>query len=98
MGISPRDFDAQARVVKDAVESGMDVIEEHGGPLLDRYGRTAIVVGVSVAAALGVALLMARRRRRRTLTDRITNAIPDMGSRLEPAVSSIRSAAGRFSR
>lgn len=96
MGISPKDIDAQA--VKDKMESGLDLLEEYGGPMLDRYGRTAIVVGVAVVAAVGVALLVARRRRRRTFTDRITRAIPEVGSRLEPAVSSIKSAAGRFSR
>jgi hypothetical protein len=98
MGVSTSELNAQAQAMKERVESGLDMIEEYGGPMLDRYGRTAIVVGVAVVAAVGVALLLARRRRRKTITDRISKVLPEMGSRLEGPVSSIRSAAGRFSR
>jgi molybdopterin-guanine dinucleotide biosynthesis protein A len=77
----------------------MDVIEEYGGPMLDRYGRTALVVGVAVVATVGIALLVARRRRRQTFTEKIQRVIPDsVGSRLEGPMSSIRSAAERISR
>jgi hypothetical protein len=98
MGMSPSDFDTPVQVVKEKMESGLDMLEEYGGPMLDRYGRTAIVVGVAVLAAVGMALILARRRRRKTLSDRISKVLPEMGSRLEGPVSSIRSAAGRFSR
>jgi hypothetical protein len=91
MGLSPSDFEPQAQELIDrmqsGVESGLDVLEEYGGPLLDRYGRTALVVGVAVVAAVGVALIVARRRRRKTLA-----------SRLEKPISTIRSAAERISR
>ncbi len=98
MGISSSNIDAQAQTVKDKMESGLDMLGEYGRPMLDRYGRTAMMVGVAVVAAVGVALLVGRRRRRRSFTDRITDAIPEMGSRLEGPVSTIRSAASRFSR
>jgi hypothetical protein len=98
MGIPPSDLDAQAQAVKDKMESGLDLLEEYGGPMLDRYGRTAIVIGVAVVATVGVALMLARRRRRHTLTERLQRAIPEVGSRLEGPMSSIRSAAGRLSR
>lgn len=92
MGLTPEDLEPQARMVMDRVQSGIDVIEEYGGPLLDRYGRTAIVVGVAVVAAVGVALIIARRRRRPTLTERLHDAMPDALS------SRLRSAAERISR
>lgn len=92
MGLTPEDVEPQARMVMDRVQEGLDVIEEYGGPLLDRYGRTAIVVGVAVVAAVGVALIIARRRRRPTLAERLHDVMPD-------AVSSrLRSAAERISR
>ena len=85
-------------MAKETVDRGLELLEEYGGPMLERYGRTALVVGVAVLAAGGMALLTARRRRRRTLTERLTRAIPEVGSRLEGPISSIRSAAGRISR
>ena len=92
MGLTPEDLEPQAQMVMDRVQSGLDVIEEYAGPLLDRYGRTAIVVGVAAVAAIGVALIIAKRRRRPTLTRRLQDAVPD-------AVSSrLRSAADRISR
>jgi MYXO-CTERM domain-containing protein len=62
--------------------------------MLDRYGRTALVVGVTIVAVAAVALIVARRRRRPTLGDRIMSA----SSRLEGPITSIRAAAGRISR
>jgi hypothetical protein len=67
----------QAEMLRQGVESGLDMIEEYGGPLLDRYGRTAIIVGVGLVAAVGVALIIARRRRRRPLISRVREAMPD---------------------
>jgi hypothetical protein len=87
MGVSPSDFEPQAEMVMERVQSGLDALEEYGGPLLDRYGRTALVIGVAVVAVAGVALLVSRRRRRRTLA-----------SRLERPMSTLRSAADRLSR
>ena len=103
MGVSPSDFEPQAQELIDRVQSGMasglDVLEEYGGPLLDRYGRTALVVGAGVVAALGVALTIARRRRRPTLKQRLQDAMPDgVASRLEKPLSGLRSAAERISR
>jgi hypothetical protein len=94
MGISPSDFEPQAEMLRDRMEAGLDLLEEYGGPMLDRYGRTALVAGVAVVVVVGVALLVARRRRRRTLSDRIQRA----SSRLERPISSIRAAAERISR
>jgi len=86
-------------MVQERVQGGIDVLEEYGGPLLDRYGRTALVIGVAVVAAVGVALIVARRRRRRPLTMRLHDALPDsVSSRIERPLSSIRAAADRISR
>ncbi len=103
MGISPSDFEPQAQELMDrvqsGVESGLDVLEEYGGPLLDRYGRTALVVGVAAVAAVGVALIIARRRRRPTLRQRLQDAMPEgVASRLEKPISGLRTAAERISR
>ncbi len=91
MGVSPSDFEPQAQELMDrvqsGVESGLDILEEYGGPLLDRYGRTALVVGVGIVAAVGVALIIARRRRQ-----------PTLRSRLEKPMSTLRTAAERISR
>lgn len=93
------DLEGQAQMVRERVENGLDVIEEYGGPLLDRYGRTALVVGVAVVAAVGVALVVARRRRRKPLTARLQDALPDsVSSRIERPLSSIRAAADRITR
>jgi len=93
------DLEGQAQMVREQVENGLDVLEEYGGPLLDRYGRTALVVGVAVVAAVGVALVVARRRRRRPLTSRLHDALPDsVSSRIERPLSSIKAAADRISR
>ena len=84
-------------MVRERVESGLDVLEEYGGPLLDRYGRTALVVGVAVVATVGVALAVARRRRRKRLGTRLHDALPDsVASRLERPLSSIKSVADRI--
>jgi hypothetical protein len=92
-------IDEQAKKVRESVENGLDVLEEYGGPLLDRYGRTALVVGVAVVAAVGVALIVARRRRRKPLVTRLHDALPDsVSSRIDRPLSSIRSAADRFTR
>jgi len=86
-------------MVRERVQGGIDVLEEYGGPLLDRYGRTALVIGVAVVAAVGVALIVAQRRRRRPLTMRLHDALPDsVSSRIERPLSSIRAAADRISR
>ena len=86
-------------MVRERVQGGLDALEEYGGPLLDRYGRTALVVGVAVVAAVGVALLVARRRRRRPLSARLHDAVPDaISSRIERPLSSIRATADRISR
>jgi len=99
MGVSPSDFEPQAQELMDRVQSGLDVLEEYGGPLLDRYGRTALVVGVAAVAAVGVALIIARRRRRPTLRQRLQNAMPEgVASRLERPISGLRTAAERLSR
>jgi hypothetical protein len=89
----------QAQMVRERVENGLDVLEEYGGPLLDRYGRAALVVGVAVVAAVGVALVVTRRRRRKPLSARLHDALPDsVSSRIERPLSSIRAAADRISR
>ena len=86
-------------MVRERVENGLDVLEEYGGPLLDRYGRAALVVGVAVVAAVGVALVVARRRRRKPLTARLHDALPaSVSSRIEGPISSIKAAADRMSR
>ena len=93
------DLEAQAEKMREGVENGLDLIEEYGGPLLDRYGRTAIVVGVGLLAAVGVALVVARRRRRRPLISRMQASLPDsFSSRLERPISSIKQAAERITR
>jgi hypothetical protein len=92
------DLEGQAQMLREGVENGLDVLEEYGGPLLDRYGRTALVVGVAVVAAVGVALVVARRRRRKPLTARLHDALPDsVSSRIERPLSTIRAAADRIS-
>jgi len=92
------DLEGQAQMLREGVENGLDVLEEYGGPLLDRYGRAALVVGVAVVAAVGVALVVARRRRRKPLTARLHDALPDsVSSRIERPLSTIRAAADRIS-
>jgi len=92
------DLEGQAQMLREGVENGLDVLEEYGGPLLDRYGRAAQVVGVAVVAAVGVALVVARRRRRKPLTARLHDALPDsVSSRIERPLSTIRAAADRIS-
>ncbi len=86
-------------MVREGLRNGLDVLEEYGGPLLDRYGRTALVVGVAMVAGVAVALIVARRRRRRPLTMRLHDAVPEsVSSRLQRPLSSIRAAADRISR
>ena len=85
-------------MLRDRMESGLDALEEYGRPLLDRYGRTVLVVGVTLVAIAGVALVVARSRRRRTLTERLTRALPEVGARLERPISTLRAAADRISR
>src|ERR1700746_1233697 len=93
------DLEGQAQMWREGVENGLDVLEEYGGPLLDRYGRPALVVGVAVVAAVGVALVVARRRRRRPPTARLHAGLPDsVSSRIERPLSSLRAAADRISR
>src|SRR3954447_16927943 len=98
MGMAPGEFEPRAEMLRDRVQGGLDLLEEYGGPLLDRYGRTALVVGVAVVAVVGVSLIMARRRRPSYLAKRMLDAMPDVASRLEKPISSVRSAAGRISR
>jgi hypothetical protein len=89
----------KAQMAREGFRNGLDVLEEYGGPLLDRYGRTALVVGVAVVAAVGVALMVARRRRRRPLTSRLRDALPEsVSSRIARPLSSIRAAADSISR
>jgi hypothetical protein len=89
----------EAQMMRERVENGLDVLEEYGGPLLDRYGRAALVVGVAVVAAVGVALVVARRRRSKPLTARLHDALPDsVTSRIDRPMSSIKAAAERISR
>ena len=76
-------------MVAERVQDGLDVLEEYAGPMLDRYGRTALVVGVAVVAAVGVALIIARRRRRPTLTERIYGAMPEVSARIRSAAERI---------
>lgn len=74
-------------------------MSEYGGPLLDRYGRTAVVVGVALVAVVGVALIVARRRRHKPLVTRLHDALPNsVSSRIDRPLSSIRSAADRITR
>ncbi len=80
------------------VERGLEMLEEYGAPLLERYGRRALIVGVAVVAVAGVAIVIARRSRRRTLKDRLQGAVPEVRSRLEKPISTLRSAADRISR
>jgi hypothetical protein len=96
--MTPSDFEPQAEMVRERVRDGLDVLEEYGGPLLDRYGRTALVAGVALVAVVGVALIVARRRRRPTLTQRVIDAMPDVASRLEKPIATLRSTAERISR
>ena len=94
-----KDFERQAGAVRDTVEGGLDAVREYGRPLMRRYGRTALVVGVIGLAGLGVAMMVARRRRRRHLAVRLREALPDMlSSRLERPLASIRSAGDLLSR
>jgi hypothetical protein len=98
MSAPKTDLEDQARMVREQVENGLDVLEEYGGPLLDRYGRAALVIGVAVVAAAGVALLVARRRRRKPLSARLHDALPgSVSSRIERPLSSIKAAAERIS-
>lgn len=93
------DFEEQASRVREGMENGLDLVEEFGGPLLDRYGRTMLIAGVAVVATVGVALLVARRRRRRPLVSRMQDRLPDsVSSRLERPLSSIKQAADRITR
>jgi hypothetical protein len=87
------DLEERAKMVRDRVENGLDVLEEHGGPLMDRYGRTAIVFGVALVAAVGVALVVARRRRPKPLAGRLHDSV---SSRIERPLSSIRAVADRI--
>ena len=97
--MSPSDFEPQADFLRDRVQGGLDVLDEYGGPLLDRYGRVALIAGVALVAAVGIALILSRRSARTTLTRRIQDAIPDsVGERLERPMSSIRSARARIGR
>lgn len=91
------DFEESADMLRKGVDSGLDLIEEYGGPFLDRYGRTVLVAGVAVVAAVGIALLVARRRRRKTLVARMQDALPNsVSARLERPLSSISKAAERI--
>jgi hypothetical protein len=103
MSVSQDDIERQARIVRDrvrtGVEDGLEMVAEHGGPLARRYGRTAIVIGVIGVTAMGVAIILARRHRRRPLTVRLQEALPDaVSARLEKPLSTIKVAAGRFTR
>jgi hypothetical protein len=99
MSVRTPDLDAQAEKVRQGMENGLDFIEEYGGPFLDRYGRTALVIGVAVVTAVGVAMIVARRRRRRPLISRMQDALPDsVSARLERPISSLRQAADRITR
>jgi hypothetical protein len=93
------DLEDRAQMVRERIENGLDVIEEYGGSLLERYGRTMLLVGVGVVAAAGVALVVARRRRRKPLSVRLRDALPDtVSSRIERPWSSIKAAADRITR
>ncbi len=93
------DLEPPTGKVMEKVQGGLDVLEEYAGPLLDRYGRAVLVVGVAVVAATGLALLLSRRRSRRVLAERIQAAIPGAAAeRLERAIASITSAAERVGR
>ena len=84
MNVPTKGLEDQAQAVRETMESGLDVLEEYGGPLLDRYGRTALVVGVALVAVVGVALLVGRRRRRKPLTARLHDVLPDaVSSRID---------------
>lgn len=97
MSVRTPDFEESAEKLREGVDSGLDLIEEYAGPFLDRYGRTVIVAGVAVVAAVGIALLVARRRRQKTLVGRMQEALPDsVSSRLERPLSSISKAAQRI--
>jgi len=86
-------------MVRERVEGGLDVLEEYGGPLLDRYGRTALVAGVALVAVVGVALIVARRRRHKSLVTRLHDALPrSVSTRIDRPLSSVRSAADRITR
>jgi hypothetical protein len=99
MSATKAGIEDQVQIVRESVENGLDVLEEYGGPLLDRYGRAALVVGVAVVAAVGLGLVLARRRRSKPLTARLRDALPDsVSTRVERPLSSIKAAAGRFSR
>lgn len=90
MSVRTPDVEAQAEMLREGVESGLDFIEEYGGQFLDRYGKTAIIVGVGMVAAVGVALVIARRRRRRPLISRVRKAMPDsVSSRIKQAADRI---------
>jgi anti-sigma-K factor RskA len=99
MSAPKANLEDRAQMLRERVENGLDVLEEYGGPLLDRYGRAALVVGVGVVAAVAVALVVARRRRRKPLTARLHDALPDsVSSRIDRPLSSIRAAADRITR
>jgi hypothetical protein len=87
------DLEEQAKMVRGRVENGLDVLEEYGGPLIDRYGRTALVIGVALGAAVGVALVVARRRRPKPLAGRLHDSV---SSRVQRPLSSIKAVADRI--
>jgi hypothetical protein len=99
MSVPTSGFEEQAKMVRESVEGGLYVLEEYGGPVLDRYGRTAVVVGVALVAVVGVALIVARRRRHKPRVTRLLDALPSsVSSRIDRPLSSIRSAADRITR
>lgn len=98
MNASTTEIERQARAIRDSVESGVALIDEHAMPWVERNRVALIAVGVGALVGLGAAVLVARRRRRRTLVARLHDATVSVGDRIQGPVSTIRSAAERIAR
>lgn len=95
MKASPEEFEQQARIVRDGVQRRLEIVEDYGRPLVQKYGKSALAVGMTGLAVVGIGMMVARRRRRRSFRVRIQDSV---SSRMERPISSVRSVAGRFSR
>jgi hypothetical protein len=80
------------------VEGGVEFVDERAMPWIERNRMVVLGVGVAALVGVGAAVMMARRRRQRTLVARLHDATTSVGDRLERPISTIRSAAERIAR